>query len=331
MDAAFYLSEQVIAFVITFVLALIAGTITIPVLKKLRFGQTVRDDGPASHLKKTGTPTMGGIIFLIPLLIVSFFYASKHIKILPLAITTFGFGLVGLIDDFIKAIRKHKDGFKPRQKMLGLVIIATLFTLYVAYNSEISTNIIVPLMGAEATFKLPLWFFIPFTIFVLLCTTNAVNFTDGLDGLAAGVTLIIMAFFTLTAMTRSEWDYIKIFSAIVAGGCLGFLAFNIHPAKVFMGDTGSLALGGAVGAISIMAGMPWIILIAGFVYVIELLSVVLQIVSFKSTGKRLFKMAPIHHHFELMGYGETKVVSAFWLATIVLCLISFLTLRIKLF
>jgi len=324
-------SIQAIAFITTFILSLIAGPIFIPILRRMKFGQTVRDDGPATHLKKMGTPTIGGMIFLVPMLIVSMYFAGKYKQIIPLIIVTLGFGAVGFIDDFIKVVKKRKDGLYPRQKTLGLLIVAVAFAVYAAYNPNLGTEIIIPFLGVESTISLPVWFFIPFTVIVLYASTNSVNMTDGIDGLAAGVTLIVMVFFTIVAMTRSEWNYIKIFTSVTAGGCLGFLAFNSYPARVFMGDTGSLALGGAVGAVAVMAGMPWILLVVGGIYVAESLSVIIQVASFKMTGKRVFRMAPLHHHFELLGWKETKVVYVFWCITIILCFIGFLTLRFKLY
>lgn len=329
MNGFLNISEHVAAFVITFILALISGPVLIPALRRLKFGQTVRDDGPSTHLKKTGTPTMGGIIFLIPLFIVSLLYAREYPQILLLSLVTLGFGLVGFVDDFIKVKRRSKDGLYWNQKMLGLLIVAVVFALYVTYGMKLGTDIIIPFMGIDFTFTLPEWVFIPLVIIVLLASTNAVNFTDGLDGLASGVTLIVMVFFTIVAMTRKEWDDVRIFSSIVAGGCLGFLAFNTYPAKVFMGDNGSLALGGAVGAIAIIMKMPWILLIAGAVYVMETLSIIIQVAYFKKTGKRVFKMAPLHHHFELSGWKETKVVAVFWAATVLLCIIGFVALRVR--
>lgn len=324
LDLQAFNTIQVYVFVVTFVLTLIAGPIFIPVLTRLKFGQTVRDDGPKTHLKKMGTPTIGGLIFILPILLVSVYYARTNPHILALAFVTAGFGVVGFIDDFIKVVKKRKDGLYPKQKMLGLLIVAAIFTFYAAYFTDVGIDVSIPFLGTINS----VWFFIPFTVFVLVATTNSVNLTDGLDGLLAGITLIIMVFFTVVAMTRPEWGYLKVFSASVAGGCLGFLSFNLHPARVFMGDTGSLALGGAVGAIAIMLKMPFMILIIGAIYVIEALSVIIQVTSFKMTGKRVFKMAPIHHHFELMGWKETRVVAAFWLVTVVLCLLGLVLLRI---
>ena len=331
MNTAFTISTQTIAFAVTFLLTLISGPIFIPILTKLKVGQTVRDDGPATHLKKTGTPTMGGIIFLLPLLLVSLYYAVEYPEILVLTFTTLGFGLIGFIDDFIKVVKRRKDGLYWNQKMLGLIIVSAVSTFYIVYVMKLGTDIIIPFLGFDYTISLPVWFFIPLCIFVLISSTNAVNMTDGIDGLAAGVTLIVMVFFAIVAMTRSEWDYVKMFSSAIAGGCLGFLAFNMHPARLFMGDNGSLALGGAVGIISIVMKMPWILLVVGFIYVIETLSVMIQVASFKTRGKRVFKMAPLHHHFELSGWKETKVVTVFWIVTVVACFIGFITLRFRIF
>ncbi len=328
MDILYFNSIQVVVFVATFIMTLIAGPFLIPVLRRLKFGQTVRDDGPSSHLKKTGTPTMGGLIFILPVFLVSIYFFRNYPQILALAFVTIGFGAIGFIDDFIKVVKKRKDGLYANQKMVGLLLIAAAFSFYIVQFTDIGTEIMIPFLGSDVTFNLA-WLFVPFTVFVLIATTNAVNLTDGLDGLAAGVTLIVMVFFTLVAMTRGEWDYIKLFSSAVAGGCLGFLAFNSYPAKVFMGDTGSLALGGAVGAIAIMMRMPLIIVIVGAVYVIETLSVMIQVGSFKLRGKRVFKMAPIHHHFEMIGWKETKVVTVFYTATVIFCIIGLLALRFR--
>ena len=323
----FNISTHVVMFIVSFFLTLIMGPIFIPFLTKLKFGQTVRDDGPQSHLKKTGTPTMGGFIFLVPMIVLSLFYARYDVRILPVALVTTGFGIVGFIDDFIKVVKKRKDGLYWNQKMFGLLLVAVIFSFYVT-KAGIGTDIIIPLLGMDKTIDLA-WFFIPFTILVLIASTNAVNITDGLDGLCAGITLIVTLFFSIVAMTRSEWEYIKIFSSILSGGCLAFLAYNAHPAKVFMGDMGSLALGGAVGAIAIMMKLPLILFVVGAIYVIEALSVIIQVASFKLTGKRVFKMAPIHHHFELSGWKEVKVVYVFWTITLLLSIISLLALGIK--
>ncbi|NLL05016.1 MAG: phospho-N-acetylmuramoyl-pentapeptide-transferase [Clostridiaceae bacterium] len=314
-------------FIVSFFLTLAMGPIFIPFLTRLKFGQTVRDDGPQSHLKKTGTPTMGGFIFLVPLLLMSVYYARYDARILPVMFVTIGFGLVGFIDDFIKVVKKRKDGLYWNQKMLGLLLVAVTFAFY-SSRAGIGSEIIIPLLGMERTIDLA-WFFIPFAVLVLIASTNSVNITDGLDGLCAGVTLIVTLFFSIVAMTRSEWEYIKIFCSILSGGCLAFLAYNAHPARVFMGDMGSLALGGAVGAVSIMMNMPLILFVVGAIYVIEALSVIIQVANFKLTGKRVFKMAPIHHHFELSGWKEVKVVYVFWAVTVLLSIVSLLALGIR--
>jgi len=330
MNLPFEISIQVIGFIVAFVIALIVGPILIPALTRLKAGSTIRDDGPKTHLKKMGTPLMGGFIFLIPIVILSLFFAKDYPQIIALMLATVGFGVIGFIDDYIKVVLKRKDGLYAGKKMLGLLIVSAAFTFYVVQFTDLGTDIVIPFLGVDRTFDIA-WVYIPLTIVTFLAITNSVNLTDGLDGLCAGVTLIVMVFFTIVAMTRSEWDYIKIFSAITAGGCLGFLAFNAHPAKIFMGDTGSLALGGAVGAIAVMMKMHLLLFIVGIIYVAEALSDIIQVMSFKLTGKRVFKMAPIHHHFELMGWKETKVVAVFWTVTAIFCVIGLLSLRFKLF
>lgn len=331
MDINFFTSSQVLAFVATFLMALIAGPIIIPILKRLKFGQTVRDDGPATHLKKMGIPTIGGLIFLIPMIITSAVFAPKYPGIIPMLLVIVGFGVIGFIDDMIKVTKKNKDGLSVAQKSFGQLLVSAVFAVYIAYNPSFGTGMILPFMGIDAVVELPVWMFIPFIILVMYLITNSVNLTDGVDGLCTGVTLIVAVFFTIVAMVRGEWDFVKLFCSITAGGCLGFLVFNIYPAKVIMGDTGSLALGGVVGAAAVVMKMPWMLLVVGAIYAVESLSVVIQVASFKLRGKRVFKMAPIHHHFELSGWSEKKVVRVFWLITIVLCFIGFVTLRFRFF
>jgi phospho-N-acetylmuramoyl-pentapeptide-transferase len=322
---------HIVSFLVTLVLALILSPMLIPFLTKLKFGQTVRDDGPTTHFVKTGTPTMGGIIFLIPVLIVSFILSMFYRGILPLAFVTMGFGVIGFIDDFLKVVKKSKDGLFALQKMIGLLIIAILFLLYIINYTDIKSDYKVMFCGFDISFGFIGIYFV-YVVFVLLFTTNAVNITDGLDGLATGVTIIVFLFFSLYSTFKADLDCVKVFSAVIAGGCLGFLAFNLHPAKIFMGDTGSLALGGAVGALTIMAKLPPVVLvIIGGIYVIETLSVIIQVVSFKTRGKRVFKMAPIHHHFELCNWKETKVVAVFWSVTIILCIIGGIAAYFKIY
>ncbi|NLN64030.1 MAG: phospho-N-acetylmuramoyl-pentapeptide-transferase [Clostridiaceae bacterium] len=318
---------QITVFVITFILALLSGAVFLPVLRRLKFGQPIREDGPQTHLVKQGIPTMGGVIFLVPMILVGGYFAIGDANMTALILTTLGFGLVGFIDDYLKVIRKKKDGLKPKQKMIGLLVVSACFTAYVITMTDAADKTVIPFIGLDNPLSLPIFVFIPFCIFILLSYTNAVNLTDGLDGLAGSITMIVLVFFTVVAMLNDQGSSIKLFCAILAGGCLGFLAYNLYPAKVIMGDMGSLSLGGAVAAVSILLQMPFILLIAGMVYFIENLSVILQVGYYKRTGKRIFKMAPIHHHFELMGWKETKVVTVFLLVTVVFCIIAFFALR----
>jgi phospho-N-acetylmuramoyl-pentapeptide-transferase len=311
-------SEHILAFAAAFVLALIAGPVCIPFLRRLKFGQTVRDDGPQSHLKKMGTPTIGGLIFIIPITIVALYYSQTYPNILLLLVTMLGFTSIGFIDDFIKVVKRRKDGLYAGQKTFLQLLVCVAFAFYVIRYTEAGSSIVFPFTN----FVIQPWLYFLFIVIFMYFFTNAVNLTDGLDGLCAGVTMVVAIFFTIVSLTNPEWGYIKVFSAAMAGGCLGFLAFNIHPAKVFMGDTGSLALGGAITAIVIMMRMPLILIIVGGIYLIEAVSVILQVGSFKLTGKRIFKMAPIHHHFELKGWKETKVVTVFIVVTVVLAIVS---------
>ena len=319
-----FTSEHIVTFISAFVLSLIAGPILIPFLRKLKFGQTVRDDGPQSHLKKTGTPTIGGLIFIIPITLVCAFFSVKYPQLIPVLLCTLGFGLVGFIDDFIKVVKKRKDGLYAGQKTFFQLLVCIAFGFYVIRFTEAGTSIMIPFTNTV----IQPWLYFLFIVVFMYFFVNAVNLTDGLDGLCSGVTLVVAIFFTIVSLTNAEWEYLKIFSAAIAGGCLGFLAFNMHPAKVFMGDTGSLMLGGAVVSIVIMMRMPLILILVGGIYLAEALSVILQVGSFKLTGKRIFKMAPLHHHFELKGWKETKVVSVFITVTIVLCVLACFVLRI---
>jgi phospho-N-acetylmuramoyl-pentapeptide-transferase len=331
LEINFFTSPQVLAFAVTFLLSLITGPVVIPLLRRLKFGQTIRDDGPATHLKKMGIPTIGGLIFILPMILVTLYFAPKVPEIVPLLLVTLGFSAIGLVDDLIKVIKKNKDGLNPRQKTAGQFLVSAAFAFYVAFTPSLGTGMIIPFLGVDAVVELPIWLFIPLIIATMYLIVNSVNFTDGVDGLAAGVTLIVTVFFTIVAMVRNEWDVVKLLCSITAGGCLGFLAFNSYPAKVIMGDTGSMALGGVVGAAAVVMKMPWILLVVGAIYAVESLSVFIQVTSFKMRGKRVFKMAPLHHHFELSGWKETKVVTIFWLITVILCLIGFATLRFRFF
>ena len=312
---------------LSFAISIILGLIIIPILKKLKVGQIERDDGPKSHLKKQGTPTMGGVIIALTIFIVcmglyvkySVSEANVAKNILPLLFVTIGFGLVGFVDDFKKLVLKHTKGLKPIYKMLGLLIIAVAYTLFLTNVLKIGTATYIPFL--KIYINMPIWLYIPFAIFVLLGTTNAVNLTDGIDGLATTVTTIILAFFTTVGIILGVKEIVLV-GATLVGACLGFLLFNLHPAKVFMGDTGSLLLGGAIAGIALYLKMPIILVIVALVPVIETISVMLQVTYYKKTGKRIFKMAPIHHHFELSGWSENKVVSVFSIITLVLCVIG---------
>ncbi len=312
---------------LSFAISIILGLIIIPILKKLKVGQIERDDGPKSHLKKQGTPTMGGVIIALTIFIVcmglyvkySVSEANVAKNILPLLFVTIGFGLVGFVDDFKKLVLKNTKGLKPIYKMLGLLIIAVAYTLFLTNVLKIGTATYIPFL--KIYINMPIWLYIPFAIFVLLGTTNAVNLTDGIDGLATTVTTIILAFFTTVGIILGVKEIVLV-GATLVGACLGFLLFNLHPAKVFMGDTGSLLLGGAIAGIALYLKMPIILVIVALVPVIETISVMLQVTYYKKTGKRVFKMAPIHHHFELSGWSENKVVSVFSIITLILCVIG---------
>jgi phospho-N-acetylmuramoyl-pentapeptide-transferase len=309
--------------IIAFALSVALGPVIIPFLRKLKFGQTVRDDGPQSHLKKNGTPTMGGIIFLISVIVTSCIYMKDYPQIIPILFVTVGYGVIGFLDDYIKIVLKRSEGLTPSQKMFGQIIVTGVFAVYMYKFSGISLEMIVPFFP---NVTLDLGFLtIPVMFLAIIGTVNGVNFTDGLDGLATSVTIMVAVFFGVVALGVKS-DVWPIACAVI-GALLGFLLFNVHPASVFMGDTGSLALGGFVAAIAYMLQMPIFILIVGLIYWIEILSVIIQVGYFKiSHGKRIFRMAPIHHHFELGGWSETKVVAVFTIVTAMLCLIGLMAL-----
>jgi len=318
---------QIKILLVAFVSTVILGIIAIPILKKFKVGQVVRDDGPSEHLKKQGTPTMGGMILLISVVIMAiaafFYYYTKEIEaarnIIPLVFVTLGFGLIGFIDDFKKLILKNTDGLKPAYKMIGLLIVSVMYVFYLTQGLGLGTETYIPIF--KVYINLPIWAYIPFAIFILVSAPNAINLTDGLDGLAASVTTIIITAISVIAIAF-EVKEVSVFSAIVVGSCLGFLVFNLHPAKVFMGDTGSLALGGAIAAMVLYLKMPLILITMAFVPIIETLSVAIQVLYFKKTKKRIFKMAPLHHHFELSGWRESHVVSIGCAITLFMCILS---------
>ena len=314
--------------IISFFVTVILGMIIIPILKKFKVGQIEREDGPKSHLKKQGTPTMGGIMMIIAMILVvtgAYIYLSVNNQgdlahnLLPILLLTIGFGLIGFIDDFKKLVLKNTKGLKPSYKMLGLLIISVAYVIYLVYGLHIGTDTYIPIM--KEYIEMPVYLYIPFAILVILGTTNAVNLTDGIDGLASSVSAIIITCLTIIGILFGHPE-ISIFGSCVIGAILGFLMFNLHPAKVFMGDTGSLLLGGVVSAMALYLKMPLLLLVIALVPVIETLSVIIQVVYFKKTGKRVFKMTPIHHHFELSGWKENKIVVVFSLVTLVLCIIG---------
>ena len=313
-----------LSFVATVVLALII----IPILRKLKVGQIEREEGPKSHLKKQGTPTMGGIIMIITMILVItgtyLFMTINNQKevvdnLLPMLLLSLGFGIIGFIDDFQKLVLKNTKGLKPSYKMLGLLIIAVAYTIFITQFTDVGTQIYIPIWNQYIT--LPIYLYIPFAIFVLLGTTNAVNLTDGVDGLASSVCIIIITCLTVIGIT-SGISAVSILGSTVIGAVLGFLIFNLHPAKVFMGDTGSLLLGGVISGLALYLKMPLILIIIAFIPIIETVSVMIQVAYYKKTGKRVFKMTPIHHHFELSGWKENKVVIVFSLITLVLCFVA---------
>ena len=308
--------------VISFIFSLILGPIFIPILHKLKFGQNIRKEGPKSHQKKAGTPTMGGIIFFISVAATILIMGPSFTDPKMIILYSFlAFGFIGFLDDMLKIIHKDNLGLKAGQKMILLLIFSVALAVYGYKN--IGTDILIPLGSG---FKLNLGvLYIPFIIIYYAAVTNAVNLTDGIDGLATSVTIIVLTFFTIVAFKTGQKD-VAIFSIALCGALLGFLKYNAFPAKIFMGDTGSLALGGAVGTIALMLKMELWVVIVGLMYVVETLSVIIQVTSFKMTGKRVFKMAPIHHHFEQCGWSEVKIVTIFSLVTAVLCIIGFIAI-----
>lgn len=304
---------------ISFAISVVLGPVVIPFLRRLKVGQTERNDGPKEHLKKNGTPTMGGILILISISVTSIFYVKDYPKIIPIIFATLGFGLIGFLDDYIKVVLKRSMGLRAWQKMALQIIVTGVFAYYITHYTDVSLAMKVPFMPQVyldfGVLNIPILFFI------VIGTVNGVNLTDGLDGLASSVTVLVATFFTVVAIGMHSG--IEPVTCAVVGALLGFLLFNVYPASVFMGDTGSLALGGFVAAAAYMMQMPVFLAIVGFIYVIEVLSDILQVSYFKLTGgKRIFKMAPIHHHFELCGWSETRVVAVFSIVTALLCLVA---------
>lgn len=306
---------------IAFAISVLLGPVIIPWLRNLKMGQTERVEGVQSHLKKAGTPTMGGIIFLAAVLVTSLFFVKDYPKIVPVLVLTIGFGIIGFLDDYLKVVLRRSDGLLAWQKMLLQIVVTGIFTVYLLKFTDVDLAIRIPFGGMVNIG----WLAIPLLFFAVIGTVNGTNFTDGLDGLASTVTLVVAVFFTIASMMLNAG--LEPVTAAFAGGLMGFLVYNCFPAKIFMGDTGSLALGGFVAGTAYMMNMPLFIVIVGLIYLIEVLSVMMQVSYFKMThGKRIFKMAPIHHHFELCGWSETRVVTVFAIITALLCLLGLLAL-----
>ena len=314
--------QVVIPVIIAFVISAALAPVVIPFLRKLKVGQTERKE-LESHQKKMGTPTMGGIIILAAVVVTSLIYIKDYPKIVPILFLTVGFGIIGFLDDYLKVVLRRSDGLLAWQKMILQIVVTAVFAVYMIKVSGVSLEMLIPFSGGK---YLDLgWVAVPLLFFAVIGTVNGVNFTDGLDGLALSVTVMVATFFSAVAVgTQSGIEPI---TCAVVGALLGFLLFNVYPASIFMGDTGSLALGGFVAGTAYMLQMPLFILIVGFIYLIEVLSVIIQVTYFKKTGgKRIFRMAPIHHHFELGGWSETKVVAVFSITTAILCMIALLAL-----
>lgn len=310
-------------FLIAFIVTTALGPILIPFLRRKKAGQTEREE-LESHQVKTGTPTMGGLMFLIAIVVVGIIYCPTHIESLPVLLVTVGFGMIGFFDDYLKVILKRSDGLLAWQKMLLQIVVTTAFLVYLILKTDILTGIIIPFTGATV-FTISPFIAIPLFYLCVLGTVNGVNFTDGLDGLASCVTIVVSIFLTLCALLLDVG--VTPITMAVFGGLTAFLLFNCYPAKIFMGDTGSLALGGFVAATAYMLRMPLFIIIVGLIYLVEVLSVILQVGYFKMThGKRIFRMAPIHHHFELGGWSEIKVVSVFSIVTLLLAMFAWVAL-----
>ena len=314
--------EIVIPVIVSFAISALLGPIVIPFLRRLKVGQTERKE-LESHLKKNGTPTMGGLMILASIIITSVFYVKDYPKIVPILFMTVGFGVIGFLDDYLKVVLRRSDGLLAWQKMLCQIVVTTVFAVYMGCYSDVPLTMLIPFSGGK---YLDLgWGAFPVLYLAVIGTVNGTNFTDGLDGLASSVTIMVATFFSVVAIGTNAG--IAPITCAVVGALLGFLLFNVYPASVFMGDTGSLALGGFVVSAAYMMQMPLFIVIVGLIYLVEVLSVIIQVPYFKKTGgKRIFRMAPIHHHFELGGWSETRVVAVFSITTAILCMIALLGL-----
>ncbi|MGM9925279.1 MAG: phospho-N-acetylmuramoyl-pentapeptide-transferase [Bacillus sp. (in: firmicutes)] len=316
--------EQVIFFTILtgFLITVLLSPVFIPFLRRLKFGQSIREEGPKSHQKKTGTPTMGGIVILLSVAVTTLVMVGKYSEastnIFLLLFVTLGFGLLGFLDDFIKVVMKRNLGLTSLQKLIGQIVIAVIFYLVYKGTAGFTPEIAIP--GTDIALHVG-WFYVVIIILWQVGFSNAVNLTDGLDGLVSGTAAVAFGAFAVIAWNNNQFD-VAIFSVAIVGALLGFLVFNAHPAKVFMGDTGSLALGGALATVALLTSTELLLVIIGGVFVIETLSVILQVASFKTTGKRIFKMSPLHHHYELSGWSEWRVVVTFWSVGLLLAVLG---------
>ena len=316
--------DTIMAVMLSFAITALICPILIPFLVRLKIGQTERKEGVQAHLKKAGTPTMGGIAILASVLVTTLVFAPRYPRILPVLFLTLGFGIIGFVDDYLKVVLRRSDGLMPKQKMAGQIVVTAIFLLYAWLREPDCLDWRIPFTGGMVLSGTAFRVFATLVaFFAVIGTVNGVNFTDGLDGLASSVTAAVAVFFCCSSMVLT--GQIEPVCAAVFGALLGFLLYNVHPAKVFMGDTGSLALGGFVTGAAYSLKMPVYILIVGLIYLVEVLSVMIQVTYFKKTGgKRIFRMAPIHHHFELGGWSETRVVAVFTIITILLCLAAFI-------
>lgn len=311
------------AFAISLVVTALLGPLAIPALRRLKFGQSIRSDGPARHLQKAGTPTMGGIMFLAGTAAGGFLLARGMTDGIVVLLVTLGYGFIGFLDDYIKVVLKRSLGLRAREKLLGQVLLAAGLAFWVVFETDRGTGLVLPFSGfitpGGIHLDLGWWLFLAFTVLMVVGISNAVNLTDGLDGLAAGVSMLVALAMMVVALAVDKAG-VAVSMAALSGGCLGFLFYNRYPAKVFMGDTGSLALGGGLAAAAVITGSELFLLIIGGIFVLETLSVIIQVISFQTTGRRVFRMSPLHHHFELGGWSENRVVVTFWAVTLVLAL-----------
>lgn len=315
-----------ISMAVAFLVTVVVAPVMIPWLHRLKFGQQILEDGPVWHKKKQGTPTMGGMTFIFGIVIASVvaLLVKFDAHLLMMLVISLGFGLIGFIDDYIKVVKKRNLGLTAWQKLILQALFSVIYVWVLNKTGDLNTEIIVPFINKSIA--MPWWLYIPFILFVVVGTVNSVNLTDGLDGLATSITVVVGIFFAVVGLMSGS-DTAAFFAAALVGGLLAFLIFNHYPAKVFMGDTGSLFLGGAVSVLAIGLKMPLILIIVGFVYLFEAISVMLQVASFQLTGKRIFKMSPIHHHFEMCGWSEKKIVFVFSLTTIFLCVVGFMAVK----